>query len=536
MDTNTPSEATGTDSVALARRLIDLEDRIDGETALRAELVEGLAAARGPLNALLALARSLAPRAESVADSAVADRAAADSAVADPSAADSSEALAEGLASLARRLDELLDLEAFQRREESGGIEAFDPRRLLEECLTALGVHAGERGIELIADFDPALPERLEGDARGLRDVVRQLIGRCFRRAVGGEILVHLERCGDEGTQARLKLSIEDTGLAIEAAEAQAMLSDTGRKGLHRCVHYAQSSGGEFSIEAGASGGTLVQLTLLYPCLNPAHESDSNSDLLRGTRVLIVDDNQSARSAAERVLTSFGCRVTSVEGVGYAMAELNWAAQEGDPFPICLVDLRMPGNGGFQLAEQMREGARGGETQLVLMYTNCREGDLLEARRHGFVAEVSKPLRVSLLRSTIERLLPSAQGMLPAPRHLRILLAEDNALHRRVARATIEREDHEVCTAASGKEVLEILESEPIDLVLMDLQMPEMDGVFTSRAVRAREAWAGLPIIGMTSGSPAQDRAPCLEAGMNELIAKPLRISELREAIARWCS
>ncbi|MFT4540357.1 MAG: two-component system sensor histidine kinase/response regulator [Planctomycetota bacterium] len=503
------------DAPSLARRLVELEDRIDGETALRAELVDGLLAARGPLDALLDIANRV---------------------LTDQELGEANVELTDGLVTLARRMDELLDLESFGLFEQKGGSEAFDPRRLIEECLTGLGMHAGERGIELVAELDPALPERLEGDARGLREVIRRLVGRAFRRATNGEILVQLKRCGDEGARAHLTLTITDSGISIDPVEAEVLMRDENRRGLARCVRYARAAGGEFAIRAGATGGTEAEMELYFDCLATSAESGGNPALLVGTRILVVDDNQSARESATRLLEGFGCRATCVDGVGYALAEMNLASQEGDPFRMCLVDLRMPAKGGFQLAEQLREGTKSGETKLVLMYANCREGDLLEARRRGFAAEVSKPLRVGQLRSTIERLLPEQNASLPSPRHLRILLAEDNPLHSRIARGTLERDDHEVCTARTGKEVLEILESESIDLILMDRQMPELDGLYTTRAIRARSEWMNLPIIGMTSSALGNEREDCVQAGMNDLMVKPLRMDAVRELIARWCA
>jgi CheY-like chemotaxis protein len=261
--------------------------------------------------------------------------------------------------------------------------------------------------------------------------------------------------------------------------------------------------------------------------------------------VLVVDDNATNRRILCEILRSWEmCPVEAEDGFT-ALALIEQAAAKGQPFPLILLDASMPDMNGFTLAEEIRKRKDWGGTVIMMLTSVGRRGDVARCRKLGIAAYLTKPLKPSDLLDALAMVLHAAeQGESPAPlvtrhslrearRRLRILLAEDNAINQKLAVRLLEKQGHEVVVAQNGREAVEIWQREEVDLILMDVQMPEMDGLEATRWIRERERETGkhTPIIAMTAHAMKGDRERCLEAGMDGYLSKPIRPRELEETI-----
>ncbi|HYN01902.1 MAG TPA: response regulator, partial [Vicinamibacteria bacterium] len=268
---------------------------------------------------------------------------------------------------------------------------------------------------------------------------------------------------------------------------------------------------------------------------------------LRGLRVLVVDDTATNRQILEEVLTQWRMRPTAVAGARAALEEMEAADREGRPYPLVLLDASMPVMDGFDLAARVQQSPRLAGASIMMLSSGARPGDRARCFELGISAYLTKPVKQSDLMDTIMGVLVSrsegrkarprkeAARLPPGGRRLRVLVAEDNAVNQQVAVGMLERAGHEAVVAANGREALALLEKEAFDLVLMDVQMPELDGLETTAAIRERERVRGghLPIVAVTAHAMKGDAERCLAAGMDGYVAKPLQPRELQAAIAR---
>ena len=266
--------------------------------------------------------------------------------------------------------------------------------------------------------------------------------------------------------------------------------------------------------------------------------------MLRGACVLVVDDNQTNRRILDRLLTRWGMRVVCVESGPKALIELNSARASGNPYRLILTDMHMPNMDGFSLVEQIRDTPDLAAATIMMLSSAGRRGDLARCQKLGLSASLTKPVRQNELRDAIVRALdrrrvrPDTAGV-PAPGverravvpgvSLGILLAEDNAVNQRLATRMLEKRGHRVTVVSNGREAVELLERFSFDLVLMDVQMPLLDGIAATTLIREREKGTGIhqPIVALTAYAVNDDRSRCLAAGMDGYLAKPIRPEEL---------
>ena len=456
---------------------------------------------------------------------------------------------------------------------EAGKVELesvdFDLRECLETTLRTLALRADEKGLELLCDVHSDVPDRFRGDPNRLRQVIVNLVGNAIKFTHAGEVAVKVHCIGPEGGKYTLHCEVSDTGIGIAAEKlecvfnsfSQADASTTrefGGTGLGLTIsrRLVEMMGGRIWVESELGKGSSFQFEVeLEPGEKQVRHTQAGPhptlDVLAGTRVLVVDDNRTNRRILEGLLTSWGME-PSMAGDGHsALAILQAARENGRSFQFILTDMHMPKMDGFELIERIRgeEGTR--MATIVMLTSGGHRGDAARCEELGVAAYLLKPIRQAELREAIARVLgamaenhtghmittqtleESAGGVA-----LNILLAEDNEVNQKLAKRLLEKRGHHVAVVKNGSEALEAIRAEPYDLVLMDVHMPEMDGLEATRQLRAEEMETGLHqvVIAMTALVMKGDRERCLAAGMDGYLPKPLRSQELDEVLERYAA
>jgi signal transduction histidine kinase/DNA-binding response OmpR family regulator/HPt (histidine-containing phosphotransfer) domain-containing protein len=443
----------------------------------------------------------------------------------------------------------------------------FPLRDSLGDTMKTLALRAGQKGLELACHVHPDAPDALVGDAGRLRQILVNLVGNAIKFTERGEVVVSVAAGGPPAAEAAtggppvatkevtLHFSVRDTGIGI-APEKQRLIFDAftqadtsttrhyGGTGLGLAIssRLVALMGGKIWVESEVGRGSTFHFTArLGLAGGPAAADQSRRAGLRGLSVLVVDDNATNRRILQEVLGNWGMRPTAVDGGGAALGELWRAAVEGEPFALVLLDAMMPGIDGFALAEQIARHPELRRATLLMMSSAGRPNDAAHCRRLNIAACLTKPVKQSELLDAILTALgrrpADAEGpgppLRPPPRdgrrRLRVLLAEDNAVNQTLAVILLEKEGHQVVVAGNGQEALTALEGQPFDLVLMDVQMPELDGLAATSALRRKEQTTGahVPVIAMTAHAMKGDRERCLEAGMDGYVTKPIQPEEL---------
>ena len=452
----------------------------------------------------------------------------------------------------------------------------FSLASVLDTSLRALGVRAHKKGLELVCQQRPDVPDALIGDAGRLRQVLINLVGNAIKFTERGEVVVLVENDaepapltptphppGERGRgegDIRLRFAVTDTGIGIPP-EKQAKIfrafeqedASTTRKyggtglGLTIAARLVALMGGAITVDSAPGKGSTFAFTARFGLQPYAPETTAASPpaVLRGVPVLIVDDNATNRHILEEWLRGYAMEPTAAGDGVTAMAALWRGVAQGRPYPLALLDGRMPDIDGLALAAKIRQEAELSATRLILLTSGDRPGDLTRARQLGISATLLKPLQQNELMETILRVMSHQgdpaelligppvvrpailEGLAGVP--LRILAAEDNDFNRDVLEHMLARLGLSAAMAVNGREALALLEREPFDLLLLDIHMPELDGFQVVGAIRERERTAGghLPVIALTARSRKEDRERCLRAGMDECLTKPYSAADL---------
>jgi signal transduction histidine kinase/CheY-like chemotaxis protein len=439
----------------------------------------------------------------------------------------------------------------------------FPVQSWAEETVKAFGLRASGKGIELTCEVCPDVPAFIHGDATRLRQVVTNLLGNALKFTEQGEVCLRIMNDGRTADGCTLHFVVSDTGIGIPADKQQLIFEafsqvDTsmGRKyggtglGLTISSRLVAIMGGRIWVESEPGRGSAFHFTSRVKTaagavLAPAPEVDS----LAGVSVLVVDDNATNRRILAETLSGWEMRVSLAADGPAALERLAQAALAGEPFRLVLTDVHMPEMDGFALTRRMRESPGLARPVVMMLTSSGQKGQLTRCRQEGIAACLTKPVRRAELRSALRKALQPAPGIMtlapasPAPADssgattpahpLRILMAEDNTVNQLVARKLLERRGHTVTVAGNGREALNLFDARRFDLVLMDVQMPDMDGFEATTALRAREAQAGghIPIIAMTAHAMKGDQQRCLDAGMDAYVTKPIKPSALFAAI-----
>jgi CheY-like chemotaxis protein len=435
----------------------------------------------------------------------------------------------------------------------------FNLGDVIECSIKGLALKAHEKGLELISDIEQDVPDYVVGDSARLRQILLNLVGNAVKFTSAGEVVLRVETGGESG---QLKFSVADTGVGIEPEKLQRIFepfrqadSSTTRKyggtglGLTICSRLIERMGGRIWVESSPGKGTTFHFTLeLTPGVAQEPESSSSADVLRGMQALLVDDNQTNCVVLRRMLSQWGVRSTVAADAAAGLAELKSAARERRPYSLILIDSQMSGADGFALAEQIGEDPELAAARGVIMMLTATEQfcAAVRCRELGLPAYLLKPIRKAELLKTLLRALgalpplePSstvqeAGGAWPAPEttshRLRILVAEDNVVNQKIITRMLEKAGHLPILVENGQDAVERCCSEQFDLVLMDVEMPGMDGFEATREIRRYEAafnTAPLRIAAMTAYGLSGDRERCLAAGMDDYLSKPIQIAEL---------
>jgi signal transduction histidine kinase/CheY-like chemotaxis protein len=445
----------------------------------------------------------------------------------------------------------------------------FDLRLVLEEINQMLAPRAEDKGLDLILEYPPDIPRHFVGDAGRIRQVVTNLAGNGVKFTGKGHVVVTVSLQSGNAERAEMRISVEDTGLGIPAAKVGCLfqkfsqLDDSSTRknggtglGLAIAKQLVELMGGGIGVESRAGQGSTFRFTLPLPRdANPAAQPESIEDL-RGLRALIVDDNAIHRRVLDQQIASWGLRNGSFASAEGVVDALQTAHQAGDPYHFALLDYQMPEMDGLTLAAAIkREPALKGT--VVIMLTSAGHWNEIRRRQDGCVdAYLVKPVRQSQLWDTLATAWAKRNGaVLPgrakpqrpiaefraslaarfASGMPRILIAEDNPVNQKVALGFLDRLGIRADVARNGKEAIEMYQMLRHDLIFMDGQMPEMDGYEATREIRRREgAGRRVAIVAMTADAMEGSREACLAAGMDDYIAKPIRVDDLVEALWRW--
>ncbi len=461
---------------------------------------------------------------------------------------------------------------------ESGKIELeelpFRMRECVGDALKSLALRAHGKGLELALDIHSDVPDWVLGDAGRLRQIIINLVGNAIKFTPAGEVVVTVDVIADCGLQiaeyksnpqsaignpqsCQLRFCVSDTGIGIPADKIDKVFeafeqadSSTTRQyggtglGLTIVKRLVELMHGRVWIESQLHQGSKFYFSLRLPlCDEPPQKDETpRRTAIRGTRCLVVDDNATNRRILEDIVKSWDILPSCASGGVEALATLKSGVEAGQRFELLLTDINMPGMDGFSLIEQIRADAALAETIVIILTSGDRPNDASRAEQLGVAQRLLKPVKQSELFDAIAAALgmaaePAAPAAEEAPAEvlpLKILLAEDSLVNQRLAVGLLERHNHQITVANNGQEALDALAREAFDLVLMDVQMPELDGLEATRRIRRREQQHGngrVPIIAMTAHALKGDRERCLEAGMDEYVSKPIRERQLLAAM-----
>jgi signal transduction histidine kinase/DNA-binding response OmpR family regulator/HPt (histidine-containing phosphotransfer) domain-containing protein len=432
----------------------------------------------------------------------------------------------------------------------------FDLRTLFEEVAEMLAPRAHQKGLEINCHVAPEIPSRLEGDPVRIRQVLTNLAGNAVKFTDKGEVNIEARLVSEDEYLATLRISVRDTGIGIpESRQADVFESFTqieagsSRRhggtglGLSICRNLVKLMDGRIGLESVSGEGSLFWFELTLG--KKSAEAETPNVDIRGLRVLVIDDHETNRTIAREALLSWGCRPEVVASGADAFAKL-LATPDNDPFGLILLDHHMPGMDGVQTATVIKGAPRFAALPIVLLTSLGSFAERGEVEERLFSSTLVKPLRRSQFYSILCRTVAASSPTRANPPaaaeaksqlfDFRVLLAEDNDVNRRVAIGLAERIGCRIDAVENGREALEALDYNLHDLVLMDVQMPEMDGFAATAAIREREGATGkhIPIIAMTAHAMQGDREKCLAAGMDGYLSKPLRPGPLREILLAW--
>ncbi len=434
----------------------------------------------------------------------------------------------------------------------------FDLHECLGDTMKSLSVRAARKGLELVCQIDRDVPEAIAGDATRLRQIVVNLVGNALKFTEQGEVVLAATVDSRDDRQLVLHCRVQDTGIGIAreklatifAAFEQADTSITRKYGgtglgLAISARLVELMGGRIWVESEPGRGSTFHFTARFEIVPMPATTSRSDDAARvfGTRALVVDDNATNRRLLDETLKNWGMEPVAASSAAEAIDYMRYAARQGKPFQLLLTDINMPEADGFSLVDDLRRDPELAATLVIVLTSGDRPGDIARGKELGIGGYLVKPVKQSELFDAIVAVLgvtsiesekeTAAVATSRVPR-LQILLAEDSLPNQKLAVGLLTKWGHSITVVGNGREAVAAWESHPFDLILMDVQMPELDGLQATTLIRDREREAGghVPIIAMTAHAMKGDREQCLAAGMDGYVPKPIRVKELSAALA----
>ena len=459
-------------------------------------------------------------------------------------------------------IDDILDVSKLEAGKLQLDLMPFDPLKTVETAADIVAAQARKKGLAVVSFVDPTVPRRVWGDTNRLRQILLNLLSNAVKFTDTGRVVVRATLVREEGDAAILRFEVEDTGIGI-APEVQERLfapfeqadQSTSRRyggtglGLSISRRLVALMNGSIGVRSSEGEGSTFWFEGRFAQQHERVERDLTPLELEGMRALIVDDDAMTRSILQQYLRAWRIDAESVPDAETALTALRDAVRGGRPFDVALIDFRMPGRDGVSLGREIAADSALSGTRTVLITAYDEVGRGREALASGFSHYLRKPVRQSILFDALSQ---AARPMLPeepppfkvplvepppdAAGRAKILLVEDHPVNRTLALQQLKRLGFAADVATNGREALEALQRERYTLVIMDCQMPEMDGFEATRRIRRREATSGghISIVAMTANAMEGDRESCLAAGMDDYMAKPVRLDDLRRVLEQY--
>ncbi len=455
--------------------------------------------------------------------------------------------------SLLTIINDVLDFSKIEAGKYDLEIVDFNLPECLGSTLRTLALRANQKNLELLCEIDPAVPESVRGDPNRLRQVVINLVGNAIKFTARGEICLRVRNLSSDSSDARLQFTVSDTGIGIPEAkqqqifEAFTQVDSTSTRahggtglGLAISSRLVNMMGGRIWVDSQPRQGSHFHFTASLPAADGGSMdfvSVADPSVLSGVRVLVVDDNETNRRILLGLLGLWGMRAEAVADGETALTQLAAASDTHDAYVVVLTDLHMPAMDGFDLIERIRRGSYAPTAEIVMLPSGGQQVDLERCEQLRVADHLIKPVRRAELCKSLCKALgaviigaptagPSPRMPTLTERHrpLHILVAEDNTVNQMLLKRLLEKRGHSVKIAANGRLALLALDEHKFDLVFMDVQMPELDGLETVAVLRARESAIGsrLTVIALTAHAMTGDRERCLAAGMDGYLTKPL--------------
>jgi PAS domain S-box-containing protein len=431
------------------------------------------------------------------------------------------------------------------------------------QIVSSLSLQAHQKSLELVCDIPASIPNNVTGDPGRLRQIITNLVANALKFTEKGEVVVSIREKERTREAIVLHFSVSDTGIGIPMdkqktifdvfAQADSSMSRTyGGTGLGLAIssRLVDLMGGKIWVKSEPGKGSTFHFTLRLGLQKTEEKQVTpvESEYLKNMAVLLVDDNTTNRQLLEKTLKNWKMKPHAVECGVKALSALSDAAAAHTPFKLVIIDTQMPGMDGFSLAERIKENPRLSDTTLIMLTSSGMPGDASRCRKLGISAYLTKPVIQSDLLDTIRLALHSSNtpqktrqlitkhSLRENPLHLHILLAEDNIINQKLAVRLLEKKGHRVIAVTNGQEAVSVWKKYPLDLILMDIQMPKMDGLEAAAAIREREKTTGkhIPIVAMTAHALKEDRDKCTQAGMDDYIPKPLDPTTLFSTLQRF--
>lgn len=460
--------------------------------------------------------------------------------------------------SLLSLINDILDFSKI----EAGKLEmesiSFNLDELMTDIASTLVFRAEEKKLELICPANPILHQSYMGDPGRIRQIFINLIGNAIKFTEQGEISVSYEVEQEQGDQSLLRFMVNDTGIGLSAEQQRNLFErftqadgSTTRKyggtglGLSICKELVQLMGGEIGVESLPGKGTTFWFSLNLSRAEPQQPATLRNEL-HDEKILVVNDNATNLKLLDEVLNSWQIKHTLVESDNAALQALQAAVEQNKPYSIALLNSSIEAMDGVQLAKQIQDNAQLSATRLVLLAAHGRRGDAQKMQEIGFSGYLAKPVNQNELYNTLMQVAgldKSNQALISNETdkikqfNAQVLVVEDNIVNQKVAEGMLQKFGVHIDLAANGQEAIKILEQQSYDIVFMDCQMPIMDGYDATRQIRDQQSPVldhSVPVVAMTANAMQGDREQCIEAGMDDYIAKPVDPSRIQLALSRW--